>query len=99
MSTPPSTWYNPDTAVPFTVKLVLIGAVPHNTIPPQSPDCGLAEADVNTIGLSTVPLAIIFAPRQTTKAETSAPENCPFTVAPASTVRVTPLVMYTIPDK
>ena len=33
------------------------------------------------------------------KAETSAPENCPLTVAPASTVSVTPLVIYTIPDK
>ena len=61
---PPS--ISPTPAVPLNDELV--GALPKITNPAQSPRCGTAASLVNTIGLSTVPSAIIFAPRQIIKA-------------------------------
>ena len=89
---PPSTDVKPFTAAPFQVKDWFTVAEPKITNPPQSPDCGFNAAEVNTIGASAVPFAIILAPRQITKEATSAPD-LPCTFAPASTVSVTPLVM------
>ena len=49
----------------MTLPLRLLGALPTNTRPPQSPGCRLPTGrdDVNTIGRSAVPTAWSFAPR------------------------------------
>ena len=69
LSTPPSTWYKPL----MLLKLVLIAAFPNIIMPPQSPLCGLGDADVKTIGLSTVPSAINLEPLVMIRAPTSLP--------------------------
>ena len=48
LSTPPSTWNNP--CVPL--KAALIPALPQIIIPPQSPLCGLGEAEVKISDLT-----------------------------------------------
>ncbi len=72
LSIPPSTCNTP-VPPPLPVKAVFTCALPQITIPPQSPERGTGELDVNTIGFSCVPSAMIFAPRVITSAATLAP--------------------------
>ena len=70
--TPPSTSKIPGPP-PVPVNAVLTAALPQITIPPQSPERGTGELEVNTIGFSCVPSATSLAPRVITSVATEVP--------------------------
>ena len=93
LSIPPSTCR----VLAAPLKLVLTGALPQITIPPQSPDCGFGEAEVNTMGSVGNPFACSLAPRVMINAATSVPLYEPLITVPGSMVMVALLTMYTSP--
>src|ERR1044072_719317 len=77
-------------------------ALPRMITPDQSPEAGVAAAEVKIIGLAQVPSARILAPRQTTRTPPGIPLpvlRLPLIVVPASTIRTSAESTYTRPLK
>src|SRR5437588_2562250 len=87
----PPNWVSLLIGKPATcIRPALVGALPKITMAPQSPGCGVDEADVNTTGLSAVPLINSLDPTviiSALLAERSA-FTCAKTVIPAGMVSV-----------